>query len=566
MEDYFEGFSETITEWETAMQVTELDLDDPPRNVEKIDHRIHRFPRQDFIMYGLMPKMEQRTYIKCTECKLIFSPLDILYHKTCVGTTTPPKSQVSERKTKSRGGSSKKNLNNFPLPRVFAKTSSPNRAHHKDISKTQKVIPNQAPSLKYQEVSVTPEPEIKGASPDVPSPLSNDSLSLDGDSSSPKITSSSRSSKKSRKAKSTKEFNPDLHCGVIDAHKGPCLRSITCSNHRIQLKKLVSGRSKDIHQLITEKRMAKDRDLLSQSTSENDKVEQTSVVSTSEVIDTSQNAIDQTEEIKEVKHSEEFIDSLQDANHIHEFKFTSMSPLQEENSFKSLEQFDFAQIDQMPTMKEENYFSMESLRFTSKHEGMKFIENFDFTEMAPLSPFREEFICKPIEKVNMAEIQPMSPLEEDSHLVKEDTFVNVPITDDRPTSFKIPDLDPDVNTPGTHPKPIVAPNYGTKKFGGAVLFNKPQIQWQRNDILRAVNDARINFSLFDGTSTRSQRDRCSLSLNDSDMEFKRMRLDPNLNHFLMQCEIRKPFDEVLLEECLQENFGRNTFTSTIDFE
>lgn len=601
MEDYFESFSENITEWETAREMTELDLDDPPRNVEKIDHRIHRFPRQDFIMYGIIPKMEQRTYIKCRECKLIFSPLDILFHKTCLSTTTPSKSQASERKTKSRGSSSKKNLNNFPLPRVFAKTSSPNRGHNKDTLKTQKLGTNQSTtSLKYSEVNVILEPEIKGASPDAPSPscLSNDSLSLDGDSSSPKITSSSRSSKKSRKIKSTKEFNPDLHCGVIDAHKGPCLRSITCSNHRIQLKKLVPGRSKDIHQLITEKRLAKERDLFNQSAPESDKVECINMVeqipvvidnsfndvSTSEIIDTKQNMIDdcieEAEEIKgDMKHSEEFVDNLHDTNHLQEFKFTSMSPLHEESSIKSLENFDFTQIAQMPTLKEENYFEpLENLRFTSKHsisldqhEGIKFIENFDFTDMAPLSPLREEFNCKPIEEVSMAQIQPMSPLEQDLPL-NEDPFVSnsivsIPITDDRPRSFKIPDLDLEFNSGGSHPKPLVVPNYGMKKFGGAVLFNKPQIQLQRNDILRAVNDSRINFSLFDGTNlVKTKRNHCNMALTDSDIEYKQMRLDPNLNHFLMQCEIRKPFDEVSLEECLQENFGRNTFTSTIDFE
>lgn len=598
MEDYFEGFSESITEWETIRDMTELDLDDLPCHNEKIDHRIHRFPRQDLVMYGMIPKMEQRIYIKCKDCKLIFNPFDISYHKTCVSTSTPSKTHASERKTKSRGGSSKRNLNNFPLPPVFAKTSSPNRGYNKDretVSKTSKAaIANQsATNSKVQEIiNAIPEPEIKGNSPGVPSPscLSNDSLSLDGDSSSPIVTSSSRSSKKSRKIKSHKEFDPDLHCGVIDAHKGPCLRSITCSNHRIQLKKLVPGRSKDIHQLITEKRLAKERDMLNQSIPEIEKVENVNIiehipvvisapleviseVSTSEIIDMKQHLVDCVEEVEELKSDMEHLEEFVEDHH------ASMSPIDQGNSIKSLENYEFTQITPMSPLKDDNDISaLENYKFASissmnPENGILPLENYDFTtHITSLSPLKDEFDINSMEGFKFAQIQPMSPLKQETLLMQEsfvsNSIVNVPMTDDRPVSFTIPDLEfEDSTILGSHPKPIALPTYGLKKFGGAVLFNKPQIQLQRNDILRAVNDSRVNFALFGGTNlSRSKRNHCNLSILDSDIEYKQMRLDPNLNHFLMQCEIRKPFDDVLLEECLQENFGRNTFTSTIDFE
>lgn len=704
MEDLFEGFSESITDWETIREITELDLDEPPPNVDKIDHRIHRFPRQDYSMYGIIPKLEQRTYVRCKDCKLIFSSQDIMYHKTCAATTE--KTKTPEKKPKTRGATNRKKSNTFPLPLGFSsKTSSPNRAQ-KDTketsSKINKHLTGQGTTtpLKYHEInSAITEPELKGASPGVPSPscLSNDSLSLDGDSSSPLRTSSTRSSKKlTRKHKLTKEYDPDFHCGVVDAHKGPCMRSITCSNHRIQLKKLVPGRSKDIHQLISEKRLAKERDLLlNQSIAENEKMEtvnttveeaeQTPVVisgtsievssqlstSTSDMIDISrQHVIEESvdEEVLEVKddmkHSEEYIEALHNPNNLQELKF-SASLMDQENCLKSLEGYDFTQFNTISPEKEDiNYFTnLNNIRFAS-NQDMKFFENFDFTHLAPLAedydcgkPLRlaeiqpmfplevqekkeDTFLSEAIANVSMleakplsfkiqrplehqafrlAEIQPMSPLEvqekkEDTFLSEgianismieakpvnfnigksleqeeftlaeiqpmspfelqeeneEDTFMskaiaNVPAIEAKPVSFKIPDVESDVFGISTHPNPIALPNYGTKNVGGAILLNKPHMQCQRNDILRAVNDSRVNFAV-NQTSSKSKKNHCTVSANDSDIEYKQMRLDPNLNHFLMQCEIRKPYNEVLLEECLQENYARNTFTSTIDFE
>lgn len=559
MDEHFEGFPEGVTDWETIMQLTKLDLDYPLINEQTNHLEVHRqFARQDIVMYGLMPKMEGKIFVKCKDCKLIFSPIDILFHKTCIGTCTPTKLHVSDKKSKSRSGSSKKAQKNFTLRPAIAKTSSPNRNHNKDKDSNAKINANQSGDLKMQDIIVNliPEPEIKGTSPDVPSPscLSNDSLSLDGDSSSP-IISNSRNTKKFRKAKSVKEFDPDRHCGVIDSHKGPCLRSITCSNHRIQLKKLVQGRSKDIHQLITEKRLARERDLLNQSLPENGKTETSDLaeqipvvitthseenlneIVTPDLIEIEQNIMDCAEEViefkDETKQSNDLIENIHEANLSENFiaSTDTMTPLFPDFTVKSL-------------------------------------ENYDFVPLEPMSPLLEYNIDQTFE---LSQIQPMSPLKQDTPLKEEsflaDSISNVPVTDDPPTTFKIPDMEFDCNNFGSHPKPMALPNYGMKKIGGAVLVNKRHLHLQRNDILRAVNDSRINFSLFGGTSlSRMKRNHCNSSLMDNGLEYKQMRVDPNLNHFLMQCEIRKPFDDVSLEECLQENFGRNTFTSTIDFE
>lgn len=570
MEDHFESFSEHITEWDTIRDVIELDLDDPPYKEDR-----NRFPRKDFVLYGTTPKLEQKVFVKCRDCAIIFNPLDISYHRNCVGTYSPTKVQVCERRSKNRGGSrSKKILNNFAVPPITGKTYSPNRSINKDKGEPKTKLNQSIGTTKVQEmINIIPESEIKGTSPDIPSPscLSNDSLSLDGDSSSPKVTSSVRTSKKScsRKAKSAKEFDPDLHCGVMDAHKGPCLRSITCSNHRIQLKKLVVGRSKDIHQLITEKRLAKERDLLNQLMPEIDKIESVSLVEhipvestpmdvLTEVATSDMIEVKQELEVDNMKHPVQYFEALNSRSGLN-YSMRSMSPIHL-NSIKTMEIFD------VPMKEEVNNSPLENFGFVSfgQENGMKSIINLDFTQTL-MTPPKDEYEIKETESVQFS-FQPMSPFREDKPPVKHESFVNIPVTENKHVAFKIPDMEVEENSLELYPTPFTTHSFGIKNFGGALLSTKYQIQSQRNDILRAVNDARINFPLDGLHVSRTNRNPCNLPLIDKDIDYKQMRVDPNLNHLLMQCEIRKPFDETLSDECLQENFGRNTFPSTIDFE
>ncbi|KRT84905.1 hypothetical protein AMK59_788, partial [Oryctes borbonicus] len=79
-------------------------------------------------------------------------------------------------------------------------------------------------------------------------------------SSSGSSSSSSRHKKSKKSYKKIKEYDPDKHCGVVEGHKGPCMRSITCSNHMVHLRKAVQGRSKDFHQLIADHKAAKEKE------------------------------------------------------------------------------------------------------------------------------------------------------------------------------------------------------------------------------------------------------------------------------------------------------------------
>ena len=56
-----------------------------------------------------------------------------------------------------------------------------------------------------------------------------------------------------------REYNPELHCGVVVAETGkPCTRSLTCKTHSLTLRRAVSDRSKKFDELLLEHRAAKE--------------------------------------------------------------------------------------------------------------------------------------------------------------------------------------------------------------------------------------------------------------------------------------------------------------------
>ena len=56
-----------------------------------------------------------------------------------------------------------------------------------------------------------------------------------------------------------REYNPELHCGVVVAETGkPCTRSLTCKTHSLTLRRAVSDRSKKFDELLIEHRAAKE--------------------------------------------------------------------------------------------------------------------------------------------------------------------------------------------------------------------------------------------------------------------------------------------------------------------
>ncbi|KAM9327220.1 ataxin-7 [Gastrophryne carolinensis] len=63
---------------------------------------------------------------------------------------------------------------------------------------------------------------------------------------------------------SDREFDPDIHCGVVDVEtKKPCTRSLTCKTHSLGYRRAVQGRKKGFDALLAEhKNKSREKDLL----------------------------------------------------------------------------------------------------------------------------------------------------------------------------------------------------------------------------------------------------------------------------------------------------------------
>ncbi|XP_015260321.1 PREDICTED: ataxin-7 [Cyprinodon variegatus] len=77
-----------------------------------------------------------------------------------------------------------------------------------------------------------------------------------------KQDSSSSSKRHVNKKVSEREFNPDIHCGVLDATgRKPCTRSLTCKTHSLSHRRAVPGRRKRFDILLAEhKNRPRERD------------------------------------------------------------------------------------------------------------------------------------------------------------------------------------------------------------------------------------------------------------------------------------------------------------------
>ncbi|XP_051956871.1 ataxin-7 [Xyrauchen texanus] len=78
-----------------------------------------------------------------------------------------------------------------------------------------------------------------------------------------KQDNSSASSKRPLYKRQEREFNPDIHCGVLDmTARKPCTRSLTCKTHSISQRRAVLGRRQRFDTLLAEhKSKARDKEL-----------------------------------------------------------------------------------------------------------------------------------------------------------------------------------------------------------------------------------------------------------------------------------------------------------------
>ncbi|XP_057668313.1 ataxin-7-like protein 1 isoform X2 [Diorhabda carinulata] len=492
MEELFETFSEDITKWKDIKDIIDLDLDCGMRNDYKNKASVPLLPRRDVLLYGTIPKMEQRVYTKCKECRLVFNPRHILSHKSC-----PAKSHSTshslKKKVKSKGNGTKKSYSNLPPPPLFKKSpspslttvtlnipeisvpkvSSPKTSKVSTISSTSSAVMTISSSSNKSDTRIPSNTSsLKSHSPKSPSKSSisssehspkSKSQTGENNSSSSNSSSSSNRHKKSRKSNSntkiTKEFDPDVHCGVVEGTKGPCTRSITCSNHRIQLRKLVAGRSKDIHQLIAERKTVKEKDLKHGSncsyTSPNGQSEEKDSFSQNTTYVPALAAIANGSEPPDTSILKSALPKISEA-------MTPTAP---------------RQTTSLVAVKQDTENGNE------KTKNNNYIMNKMHSQECDIGTV--PVVYMPLSLISFMQLGKKVRCKESPQSAKTSCVTSNSLF------LTIPNP-PHMNTKSykSHPKPVAVPNYGSKKVGGAILLYNQHIEYQRNDILMAINTKR----------------------------------------------------------------------------
>uniref|UniRef100_A0AAR5PHF0 SCA7 domain-containing protein n=1 Tax=Dendroctonus ponderosae TaxID=77166 RepID=A0AAR5PHF0_DENPD len=339
-----------------------------PEEARCSDSAVKFLPRQDVMLYGMIPAREQRLYSTCRNCSRVFNPLDTLTHRNCTKSHAPH-SGLLKKKVKSKNGNSKSLSSNgspsshssnstspvLPSPSSLLKepvkdfefkrpytpplkkvrkpirqsktflyttktsksgsvttsgstrhlTTSSDKSDSKVSSKMSSSHHNpSSSSSRHHSSKSSPShnsddvfrsgklavtvvaTSVKSTPMDTLPPSSSShhyhhhrssssssrhrksssdsskrSSSSSSSSNSAGSTSSSSSSSSSSSKSLPKDYDAELHCGSSEHSRSTGVRSVTSSNHRLQLRKQVSGRSKDIHQMSPEKKAAKENDM-----------------------------------------------------------------------------------------------------------------------------------------------------------------------------------------------------------------------------------------------------------------------------------------------------------------
>ncbi|KAL1493180.1 hypothetical protein ABEB36_011286 [Hypothenemus hampei] len=275
--------------------------------------------------------------------------------------------------------------------------------------------------------------------------------------------STSSSSPTSSKNSIHKNYDPDIHCGVMDGSRGPCMRSITCSNHRLQHRKQVSGRSKDIRQLITEKKASKENDTKQAScsyTSPNGEAKETPNANTT-YVPVAGKIVSTSISTPGVN---SFVHIVPKVSSTHQTRLQTTSILAKANLSKESE-------------------TVSTRALTNGYlTRAKNIENTQENIIGTVPVVIMPVMISPISVVSSVQLLKIgnnimsleSPQSASNPPARKQTIIPVSSTNG-------------IKTYKSHPKPIVLPNFGARKLGGAVLLGNPLLEDQRNDLLTTID-------------------------------------------------------------------------------
>lgn len=192
---------------------------------------VRLLPRKDITLYGTCPKMDIRVLCHCEKCGKVMMPQAFFdnHQKVKHGPEQPiPATPTlsSSKKKNSHSKSKKKSAHLPPPPPLFPVGKEVVLSF--ELIKTTFLLlqktPTPPPVPPIQPPIELPPPVLQPVQ--TAKTISTPSL--------PPTSISSSPHKKSKKSsKKGKDYDPDKHCGIIEGNKGPCLKSIGCTNHTV---------------------------------------------------------------------------------------------------------------------------------------------------------------------------------------------------------------------------------------------------------------------------------------------------------------------------------------------
>ncbi|KTG02527.1 hypothetical protein cypCar_00006110 [Cyprinus carpio] len=262
-------------------------------------------------IFGQCPAQDDFYLVMCSHCSQVFKPqaFQAHYERRHSSSSKPPSAAFPNSRIKSSlgggvgvgavGGST-------PARPTIANSSS----QTKDLRPTKEKLTHWKHHFPYRVPQESPIPAVKGEkihqkvepSPKLPHVLASSSTSSSSSSSNTVSTSplksglnfpsipkapqlapgqipngkghhllpqdkkqdsSSASSRRPLYKRQEREFNPDIHCGVMDmTARKPCTRSLTCKTHSMSQRRAVLGRRQHFDKLLAEhKSKARDKEL-----------------------------------------------------------------------------------------------------------------------------------------------------------------------------------------------------------------------------------------------------------------------------------------------------------------
>nr|XP_055040336.1 LOW QUALITY PROTEIN: ataxin-7 [Misgurnus anguillicaudatus] len=291
--------------WSSWLDAVKLYASDGAESEESLkecgkNREAMRLCRDDMPIFGQCPAQDDFYLVMCNNCSQVVKPqaFQAHYERRHGSSSKPPSSYASSTFTFSRnkggvgggvGGSSvtrPSSVNSSIPPKIF-KPAKDKLLHRKPHFPYTRVLQEESPSPAVKADKVHPKVEPSAKLTHVPASSSTSSSSSSNTvSTSPlksglnfppipkapqlapgqipngkghlssldkKQDNSSPGSKRPLYKRPEREFNPDIHCGVMDmTARKPCTRSLTCKTHSISQRRAVLGRRQRFDTLLAE--------------------------------------------------------------------------------------------------------------------------------------------------------------------------------------------------------------------------------------------------------------------------------------------------------------------------